>query len=90
MWRTLHDMSDKEFDSQIAKNQRDVSRLNVGDPTLKAWQDFTDQMHRAGQQLENVFIKGLVALSGPAVAFIIRGDWPRQHHHGKPGVEGGH
>jgi hypothetical protein len=65
VWRTLHDMSDKEFDSQVAKNQRDVSKLNVNDPTLKAWQDFTDQMHRAGQQLENVFIKGLVRLAGP-------------------------
>jgi hypothetical protein len=65
VWRTLHDMSDKEFNAQIAKNRADVARLNVPDPTLKAWQDFTDQMHRAGQQLENVFIKGLVKLSGP-------------------------
>lgn len=65
VWRVLHDMKDKEFDQLVTKNQRDVKGLDVGDATGKAWQDFTDQMHRAGTEIENVFIKKLVPLSGP-------------------------
>jgi hypothetical protein len=65
VWRTLHDMSDKEFEGQLANNQRDVKALGVGDNTAKAWQDFTDQMHRAGQAVENEFTNGLVKLAGP-------------------------
>ena len=65
VWRTLHDMSDKEFEGQLAKNKRDVSALGVGDSTAQAWQNFTDQMHRAGDQIENVFVNKLVPLSGP-------------------------
>lgn len=65
VWRTLHDMKDSEFSQLLASNQRDVKGLGVNDGTAKAWQDFTTQMSRAGQQIDNVFVKGLVALSGP-------------------------
>jgi hypothetical protein len=65
VWRTLHDMKDAEFSQLLASNQRDVKGLGVGDSTAKAWQDFTTQMSRAGQQIENVFTNGLVKLAGP-------------------------
>jgi hypothetical protein len=64
-WRTLHDMKRTEMDPLFAANQKDVARLNVPDKALQAWQDFTDQMHLAGQEIENVFTKGLVKLAGP-------------------------
>lgn len=45
--------------------QRDRSGLNVNGDMLDKWATFTAQLERAGTQIENVFIKGLVPLAGP-------------------------
>lgn len=41
---------------------RDAKRLNVLDPQAKKFQDFDVQLHRAGEQIENVFIRGISPL----------------------------
>jgi hypothetical protein len=61
-WRTLHDSSDKEFNSTLAAFARDKKSLGVNDSTAEAWQNFTRQMQRAGQPLENIFVNKLVKL----------------------------
>lgn len=41
---------------------RDAKRLNILDPQAKRFQDFDVQLHRAGEQIENVFIRGISPL----------------------------
>ena len=41
---------------------RDTSTLDLPGATQTAWQDFTVQMSRAGEQIENIFVKGLVRI----------------------------
>jgi len=64
-WKSIGSGTDEEFNKTLAANQADIKRMGVGDKTAEAWQDFTRQMQRAGQQIENVFVNGLVNLSGP-------------------------
>lgn len=61
--RRLHNTSAAELAASEKDYAKDRGNLGVGDPTLKAWQDFAVQMQRAGQQIENVFIRGLVPLA---------------------------
>jgi hypothetical protein len=64
-WRRLHDMGTPEFNQLLAGNKSGVGALGLDDATAKKWQDFTTQMQKAGTQIENVFVKGLVKLAGP-------------------------
>ena len=52
--------------SQISRQYgADTRSLDLGQGTQKAWQDFGVQMHRAGQMIENVFVRGLEPLVPP-------------------------
>lgn len=62
-WRRIGGSSNKELEDQAAKYSKDAAALKVDDPVLKEWQDFTDQIHRAGTNIETTFIKGLVPLA---------------------------
>lgn len=64
-FQRLKNTSATELANIGAGYARDKSGLAIGDSTNKAWQDFTVQMNRAGQVIENSFIKGLVSLSEP-------------------------
>jgi hypothetical protein len=39
--------------------------MGAPDPTLQKWQQFSQQMSRAGDQIESIFVTGLVGLTGP-------------------------
>lgn len=58
----LRAMSPQEFAQYRQQYGQDAGRFGVGDTTQKMWQDFYVQMQRAGQEIENVLIKGLVVL----------------------------
>lgn len=56
----------REEQDQVFRNiRRDSGSLGNSDPTLKAWQDFAQQLTRAGQQIKTTFLDGLVGLTGP-------------------------
>lgn len=52
--------------------QRDRGALAVPDETQRAWQDFQVQLSRAGQQIENVFVKDLGPLTPALKDFSAR------------------
>lgn len=49
----------------LSRYQQDRKTLGLESGTQKAWQDFTVQMSRAGQTIENVFVNGLTGLTKP-------------------------
>lgn len=56
----------REEQEQVFRNiRRDSGTLGNSDPTLKAWQDFAQQLTRAGQQIKATFLDGLENLTGP-------------------------
>lgn len=61
----LHDTPQSERDAQFGAFGRDRSSLNLPGDTQRAWQDLTTQLSRAGTQIENTLIRGLVPLAGP-------------------------
>lgn len=63
--RRLHGSSQEEVDEAGRNYGRDRSGLAVDPRVLRGWQDFTQQMQRAGQTIENTFITGLVPLERP-------------------------
>jgi hypothetical protein len=83
-WRLQHNMGAAEFNALVAAQRRDISSLDPGVGTARAWQDFTTQMSRAGEQIFNVFVKGLAPLAVPltdlsgavakAVSTFLKGD----------------
>jgi hypothetical protein len=83
-WRLQHNMGDQEFNALVAAQRRDINSLDPGAGTARAWQDFTTQMSRAGEQIFNVFVKGLAPLAVPltdlsgavakAVSTFLKGD----------------
>lgn len=58
----LANTSDEEFNASRGRYKQDREQLGVSDNTARAWQDFSIQLSRAGQQIETVFIKGLTPL----------------------------
>jgi hypothetical protein len=64
-WQGIGAHSTAEVNEAADNYARDARRLSVPDADQKSWQDFSIQIQRAGQQIENVFIKGLVPLLGP-------------------------
>ena len=58
----LLDMTPKEAQSYASQFAYQHGHLNVADDTQSAWVDFKQQMQTAGDELENIFIKGLVKL----------------------------
>ena len=63
--RTLKSMSAGEYESRVGGLQSDSRALNINDDTAYRWSKFTAQMERAGNQVENIFVKGLQNLADP-------------------------
>lgn len=64
--RAFAGRSPSEQESMFANIRRDTSAMGNSDPTLRAWQDFTTQLDRAGNELKSTFIDGLKDITGPA------------------------
>lgn len=60
--RRLRATTPAEFAGIRNQYTRDASALNLGAGTQRQWQDFAVQMSRAGQMIENVFVRGLSPL----------------------------
>lgn len=63
--RRLRGTSNTEFDRQMSTYRTGVGALNIGDATAEKWQEFTQQLSKAGTQIENVFVNKLIPLAGP-------------------------
>jgi transglycosylase-like protein with SLT domain len=61
----LKAMSNEELAAMAASAEKDKQLLATSDRTNKAWQDFSIQLSRAGQQIELTFVRGLIPLIGP-------------------------
>jgi Transglycosylase SLT domain len=64
-FQRLGNASPEEYAKQRSRYASDVRSLGLGDNAGKAWQDFTDQMTRAGRTIETVLQGKLVVLAGP-------------------------
>lgn len=60
--RRLHATTKKELDASAASFGKDRGAFGLADDTSRRWQDFSVQMSRAGQTIENVFVRGLTPL----------------------------
>lgn len=60
--RRLRAMSPAEIQQLIEAYQRDRATFALGGDVQKKWQDFSTQMTRAGQTIENVFVTGITPL----------------------------
>lgn len=58
----IHNTPTSEIGEYGAGFNRDRTRLNVPDKQAKAYQDFYVQLSRAGEQIENVFVRGIAPL----------------------------
>jgi hypothetical protein len=63
--RLLKTTPGAEFNQLLSSYATDSRAENVGDNTAKSWQDFTEQMQRAGGTISKVFVEGLVKLEQP-------------------------
>lgn len=54
-----------ELNEYIRSNERDSKALGLDPKGQKIWQSFQVQLDRAGQKIENVFVRGLEPLVGP-------------------------
>jgi hypothetical protein len=63
--KRLHALSPGEFQDALSQNSSYAKRLNVTDSDARAWQDFVVQLKLAGQEIENVLVKGLEPLTIP-------------------------
>lgn len=70
--RRLGAMSDKEVAGMRTGMAGDVNRLHMDPSTGVGWQNFINQMERAGTVLENSFIKVLIGLEKPLETFSER------------------
>jgi hypothetical protein len=64
--------SPAERTQQASRYREDSGRLNVDRQTSLAWQNFVTQLSRAGQGIENTFVRGLVKLEKPLESFSER------------------
>jgi hypothetical protein len=64
-WRRLKTGSDAEFNQQVDAYGRDKGGLGISDSTARKWVDFTNQMERAGNQIFNTFVVGMLPLRRP-------------------------
>jgi hypothetical protein len=54
-----------EFERQIGQQAEYQRRLQIGDDTLRRWQDFVTALDFAGKMIDKTFVTGLVPLAGP-------------------------
>lgn len=64
-FQRLKNLSPKEFEDYQKSYQKDAKNLDIPDQQLRAWQNLQTQLTRAGDTLENIFIKDLSALAQP-------------------------
>lgn len=64
-FQRLGNASPEEYAKQRARYGSDVKALGLGDSTGRAWQDFSDQMTRAGRTIETILQDKLVVLGKP-------------------------
>jgi len=60
--RRLEKTPDDELEAARKRYDTDKGGMAVPDKTQRAWQDFSDQLDRAGTHIKNAFITGLVPL----------------------------
>ncbi len=60
--RLLRATSGAEFEQLAGGYRKNVGGLDLSSDTQKKWQDFYTQIGRAGEQIENTFVKGLLPL----------------------------
>lgn len=60
--RRLAATSGSEFEQLVGGYRKNVGSVDLSERTQKAWQDLSTQMTRAGTQIENTFVKGLLPL----------------------------
>ena len=60
--RRLAATSGGEFEQLVGNYRKNVGSVDLSERTQKAWQDLSTQMTRAGNQIENTFVKGLLPL----------------------------
>lgn len=70
--RRLRATSPEEYRQLEQGYRRDRSGLDLPPDVARKWQDFTTQMSRAGQGIENVFVRGLAPLA-PALSSLSSG-----------------
>jgi hypothetical protein len=63
--RRLKSLSPEEFQAAQAQNSEYAKKLTVTDADARAWQDFVTQLKLAGQEIENILVKGLAPLAAP-------------------------
>jgi len=63
--RRLQSMTPAEFKGLLGTYHREQGALNIGDRTALAWTNFVTTMDLAKSKIENVFVNGLVPLTGP-------------------------
>lgn len=63
----LHAMSPQEFNQLISQYQTGKGQFAVPPDVARQWQDLSTQLSRAGQGIENTFIRGLAPLT-PALS----------------------
>ena len=63
--RRLRATSPEELSKIQGQYQQGVGAFGLEEDTQNKWQDFYVQMHRAGEEIENVFVKDLTALTVP-------------------------
>lgn len=60
--RRLAATSGSEFEQLVGGYRKNLGTVDLSERTQKAWQDLSTQMTRAGNQIENTFVKGLLPL----------------------------
>lgn len=63
--RRLGAATDQEFNGAVARYRSDTRALGVSDPMASEWASLHQQLHRAGQEIENIFVVDLAKLAGP-------------------------
>lgn len=63
--RRIRGESTKDLNRELSGFQSQSASLDQGKGTITAWDNFKKQIDSAGQQIENVFVKKLIPLTGP-------------------------
>ena len=65
----LKHTDDERITAMINQTAADKKSLDLSEKTQRSWQDLDIQLHRAGQQIENIFIDKLSTLAKPIERF---------------------
>lgn len=62
--RRLRGASASEFNAQVGRHGSDKAGLNIADDTAQRWQNLSNQLTRAGEQIDRTLVVGLGKLAG--------------------------